>query len=940
MRTRILGVLLLAAAAAALPERVQAQERKPAVRDSSRVLERLRAGRRGVLTDTTAAPASAATDTPRAARAAPPPNPQFDSIAGVLRALEGYETTDYLGTAVRFRGDTIELAGKAQVTRAGQTITADSLLAFELETEVVCGYGNPVVTGGGTGAPVASEQVCYDIRRQVGIARAARTQFSQMATWYVHGDTVYTVGSDRIYAHDAKFTDCELEVPHYHFSAEQVKIVNEDVLVARDVTLNFRDVPVFWLPFMMQSMKQGRRSGLLTPNFGVNDIARTSEGYRRRISNLGFFWAIDEHLGSEVAVDWFSGNYVGLAGSFDYRYLRQFLEGRATFRRFWMDGGGTEFTLATNHRWSPGERTNVVADARYTSSGDFVRRQTFNPLELNRSIDSNASISHRFDWGSMSLGAQRRQYITDDKVELRLPSLSLSLQPITLFSSTAAQPAWYNNATWTASGSFSLSGTDVQETRAGAAIRDQDLRTGSATSQLNLGNLAFSQQIGLNETIRHLKPAVEQDTALPRTEDERIEWSTSLNYQQRLIGTSTFTPGVTLRGGTRRATELGGIAVSAPAKLDLNATLRTDLFGFWPGFGPYTRLRHRMSPSVTYSYSPEVKADSLQRLAFTGSAVDVREQNRVTISLSQTFEAKHAASDSVQNEAEQPGEQTAGEPRRLPQERKTTLLSINTDAVIYDFVRAREDTLGNIVPGLQTTQLGNSITSDLLRGLSLSFTHDLFAGERIGETGAERRARFSPHLSRVNANFSLGSDSWILRVLGLGGGSKVGESLPQADTSDSRAAEFAQTPSLPAGDDFGMIGRQRQSSGPLRGGNIGRWDAQFRYTLVRPRESDAPAAGAVPGSIFGQVDNQMLHGSLRMQPTQNWSVSWTTAYSLSAGEFADHMLTLSRDLHEWQANFHFLKAQNGNFSFEFRVQLRSAPDLKVEYEQRGRPTTE
>jgi hypothetical protein len=54
-----------------------------------------------------------------------------------------------------------------------------------------------------------------------------------------------------------------------------------------------------------------------------------------------------------------------------------------------------------------------------------------------------------------------------------------------------------------------------------------------------------------------------------------------------------------------------------------------------------------------------------------------------------------------------------------------TLLSISTDALTYDFVRARETG-----EGLTNTQISNSITSDLLRGMQLSFTHDLFGRGR------------------------------------------------------------------------------------------------------------------------------------------------------------------------------------------------------------------
>ena len=58
------------------------------------------------------------------------------------------------------------------------------------------------------------------------------------------------------------------------------------------------------------------------------------------------------------------------------------------------------------------------------------------------------------------------------------------------------------------------------------------------------------------------------------------------------------------------------------------------------------------------------------------------------------------------------------------------------------------------------------------------------------------------------------------------------------------------------------------------------------------------------------------------------------------GEFTDHALTFTRQLHDFDANFDFFKAQNGNFSFQFRVHLRANPDLKIDYEQRDLPSLE
>ena len=77
----------------------------------------------------------------------------------------------------------------------------------------------------------------------------------------------------------------------------------------------------------------------------------------------------------------------------------QAIDGRRfglTFRRFWQSEGGAEFTLAGESSWEPDERTRVNATANYTTSSEFIERNTFDPREINRTIASSGGISRRF----------------------------------------------------------------------------------------------------------------------------------------------------------------------------------------------------------------------------------------------------------------------------------------------------------------------------------------------------------------------------------------------------------------------------------------------------------------------------------------------------------------------------------------------------------------
>ena len=74
-----------------------------------------------------------------------------------------------------------------------------------------------------------------------------------------------------------------------------------------------------------------------------------------------------------------------------------------------------------------------------------------------------------------------------------------------------------------------------------------------------------------------------------------------------------------------------------------------------------------------------------------------------------------------------------------------------------------------------------------------------------------------------------------------------------------------------------------------------------------------------------------LGADLRFSLTEKWAVSWNTQYDFTKHQFAQHYVTLQRDLHDWRAVFAFTQSANGNFAFNFFIALKAEPDLKFDY---------
>jgi hypothetical protein len=969
-RLRAFGVVLALTAGGAMPMAAQ-QPTPPAEQTDSaeiRIRERLRRLSRAPGADS----ALFVEDSLRNARAlsgaAPGAGPAMDSIAATLLTMPGYSLTEYQGISANFDAqDRVLVLGaeeeqRARVVYQGQQIEADTSITFDQSTGILRGIGNPTYRAA-QGDPLSSSTMVFDLDEGRGSALNAETTYTQQgARWIVRGDMPFAAADSSFMSH-ARFTSCDLDVPHSHFETGEIKIVGGNVLVARPVRLYFADVPVFWLPFVAQSLSSGRNSGLLTPRFSVNDIVRTSGGYRRRVSNIGFYWAMSDYSDALFALDWFSQTFFSVTGSAEYRFNRHFLDGDANVRHYWRDGGGKEFAIDTRHAWRPDERSDLRVSSRYATNTDFVRENSFNPREVTQSIDSEGGFGRRFDWGVMNLAANRREYLSDDRTEWTLPSASLSLSPITLFAAPAGEGGLLSNITW--SGGTSVRRNTVDRARPDTlrftvANASTAANNGTANSNLSIGNLTFSQSVDVTESetlrvpeayiaLRDSAADVDLLPAAPARDiaQATLNWSTSVNYQQQLIGSTTLTPRLTFSGNMIRSdtSALAQSFVSAPSRVALGAQLKTDIYGFFPGFAGFEAVRHKMSPSFDYQWSPKTTPSDLQRQVFGDRAL--KAQNAVAVTLNQTFEAKRppptpeeaAAADSLAAARDTVGAAGAGVtgtasalgaaagpgaaggtgPRRVQQAQIVNLLALRTSVVRYDFVHA--DSTGSFLQGFETTRLSNQVSSDILRGLSVSMEHDLFSDGRDARNAIVSR-RFAPHLSQVNLSFSLGSTSALFRWLGLSGEGGGAEPAPGASPEPEPLSPF-DAPGVT--DESTIIPTGRPGAVPQatpRSGSAGAWNASFSYSLQRPRDPSQPA-------------RQMLNGTLQLQPTDSWNLSWQTAYDIERGAFNDHSIRLTRDLHEWQANFDFLQTATGNWSFRFEVSLIANRDLKFDYDQQN-----
>src|SRR5436189_938186 len=328
--------------------------------------------------------------------------PPSDAVMDSLLKLQGYQVTHYMADTFVVVGDsqTIFLRREAYVDREGTQLQADSIRYHEASCRLDA-TGNPQLFDQGT--VLIGEGMRYDTCRHRGTVRDALTDFQQGGvTWYVSGQAFANdSNSRRVYASKARFTSDPQPVPDYHFAAGRVKWINKRTMVARPAVLYVRDVPVMWLPFIFQDIRGGRRSGILFPRFGVNDLVRPSRHYTRHISDFGYYFAVNDYVDVLVAGDWFSGRYMQFHSQAQYHVISRFMSGQLSFTRMAeLDNKGVNTTIGCNHSQRFSSRTSFNANVLYATNGSLVQRNSTNPWEVVARMNSTLNFERRFSWAT------------------------------------------------------------------------------------------------------------------------------------------------------------------------------------------------------------------------------------------------------------------------------------------------------------------------------------------------------------------------------------------------------------------------------------------------------------------------------------------------------------------------------------------------------------
>ncbi len=533
------------------------------------------------------------------------------------------DTVEYHAVDLQYdvESSTFNLNDKAQLKYRTVTLDADTVL-FNQKDQVLQASGNPVLRET-RNSSLAGYRMKYNMKSRVGEVYYATTFQDNNQ---LNGMEVRRLPDTRLLIARGDFSTCDDTThQHYYFYGRRMVVKPKESVTARPVVLNIADVPVAVLPMIVAPLKSGRRSGILTPKFGGDQV----QGFY--IKNVGFYYAPNDYWDATTSADIIEGSSASfekttLSESIRYKW-RYRLDGSVTYTSYLeeFDFANSGYDISFNHN------QNLTPDGKHTlsGSGSFVSSQKVrqdNGLDaetiLNQQANAQMTYSGKFGKNkSLTVKALQNYNLSTGYKERQIPDVQ-----------------------------FRMSGQLFD-------FEDDDDETASEESFLDKFNYSFTNRFNLYETIAP-DTVRDMDTAAWYS---GYVGTYSLDYSASLFDVINLTPKATFTGmwsGNRwinpddSAKYRRQRGAFNPEKDEYgeffynhnySLTADTKLYGIWmPDIGRFTGVRHVLSPSISYTYAPKMDTNKyFVKHPLLGQTPYQTKQKSVGFSLSNDFDIKY-----------------------------------------------------------------------------------------------------------------------------------------------------------------------------------------------------------------------------------------------------------------------------------------------------------
>ncbi len=804
----------------------------------------------------------------------------------------------------------------------------------------------------------------YDMDTEGGLVVDGSTQYD---TGYYRGEHIFKDSDKVLKVYNSTYTTCDLARPHYSMRAGKMKIYIGEKIVSGPVTLYVGEIPVFYLPYLANSLRRDRHSGILRPNFDIGINSRDG----RFIRGLGYYWATNDYTDFTAISDFNENNSFRFHVENRYK-LRYVLDGNVSFNYFRnLMANSNEWTVQGRHSQTFGRTASLNADLRFVSS-DQAQSSVYSAEDAQRIIDrriySTASFRKSWNGTSLSLSARRDQKLNvsadnpnENRVSMTIPSFSLNLPRTSLW--FGEKHPEQERGTWerilrSVSFAPNLSGSiNTEESLARKKGRINASSAVSLSQQHKLSFVNLSPRISLNwkyndilyddineSLVVEAAPAIiTGDLIGVPVHIDAAGNSLAIDVDGEAGPVVTVPDRACLSGGDLGllAQDIETLLSAGGQNIEVAFVATSPDSGYFTftsgGFGTFSSLRLADAGSAPiYGAIGMLQGTYAAGTNRSGPVRDTDYTNEVSMSLGAglgtsfygTFYPGIGILRGVRHTFN-PTVNYSYTPRLTAEQKSSRYITYSVRNILdLKYIKNGQEVKknnaltwemsGSYNPELDKDRRFSSIRSGINttieRIVSLRLDHTVDPYEwRIVSTS------FSMNMSRdFSGGFSYGS-GWNRgeqEVIAAARGVKAGEAVSPGmdEPGDKRGDEGVFTD---------MTGGANLPPGIGNASNIPSWNVSTGFGFSTNHGIN------LRRTVSSKVD---INGTLKL--TKGWTARYTAYFDPENGRFISQIYSIHRDLHCWEAEFTHSRLAD-DWGFYFRIRIKDLPDIYHEVGRRG-----
>ncbi|MCX6241844.1 MAG: putative LPS assembly protein LptD [Bacteroidetes bacterium] len=771
-------------------------------------------------------------------------------------------------------------------------------LEIDFPKSEVYATGVPDSTGKDQGIPdfaqgalsFKSKEMRYNYDTKRGFIK---TVFTKQDEGYLHGTVVKKMENDVTYVKNGAYTTCDRpDDPHFAFRFGRAKVIPGKRVITGPAFMEIAGVstPII-VPFGYFPSRSGRHSGILMPTYGETD----NRGFY--FQNMGYYWAINQYMDLTVQGDIYThGSWAvrpSLRYTKRYKYTGGIRFGYALNRIGSQDAPDFQIKKDFEFHWSHAQDSKARPRSTFSANVNIVSN-TYNQYNLSSSTQNylsntfTSSVNYSTNFGGkvyLNLNFNHNQNTLSKSINLTLPQVALSVNQFYPFrrKNPVGNLKWYENISM----KYNL---------------DLENRYYTYDSLLFRGNWIDSLQNG----IRHSIPISASIRVL-----KFFTWTNSVNFTDRMYfktirkyyqKDTIINAGDTLLPGYKTR-QVSGFANAIDASF--SSSINTRIYGMYQfKKGPLVAIRHMVTPSLSFSYSPDFAGATLGYYRYIENDTNTINPQKYSIFQQGIYGSPPqyragVVSFGLSNNLEM---KVRNRKDTVTGTKKIPLIDDLSLRISYDLTK----------DSLNWSPLQLSARSTLMKGLSIQYAAqwDMYAHDSLGRRmnittlkAFNKLLKFDNSSVDIGFNYSLSSDKLKKKKPAP----TVAANSTQASTPATTQEKIDAVPDYDYYVDFDIP-----------------WSFNINYNFHYTNSYSS----AYMHNVDQVVQTLGVSGQLNITP--KWKISLTTGWDFTHGQISYTSIDVYRDLHCWEMRFGWIpKGGQQSWSFSINIKASMLQDLKL-----------